>query len=773
MVNDFEHLATALMDRYRLDRVLGRGGMATVYLAEDLRHRRRVAIKVLHPELAASVGVERFLREIAIAAQLTHPHILPLFDSGEANGSLYYVMPYVEGESLRDRLNRERQLPLTDAVQVAREVADGLGYAHSLGLVHRDIKPENILLSGGHAVITDFGIARAISAAGSEKLTATGLAVGTPAYMSPEQAEGAATLDGRSDVYSLGCLLYEMLGGEPPFTGSTAQAILARKASQPAPPLRALRDTVPDDVERTVLASLARAPADRFPTAAAFAEALEHHGGPIVAGRPRHRAMRWAVAVAIPALGLAWWWSTREPAPAMENRVAVLPFENLSGDSAQNYFVDGLHEELITELAQVSALSVISRPAVLPYRGARTSLAAVARELDVAWLLTGSVLRSGDSVRLHARLVQPAPERVRWAQAFDAALRDIRDVQRAVALAIAERVRVPVSGPERARLTRSQPVDPVAYEAYLRGLHFANQFTPSGFERSIEEFGRALAIDSSMAPAFAGLGYSYGLLVTFGVLPPDEGFPKAEHFARQALTLDASLAEAHNVLAWALSFYRWNWDAADQAFRRAIELNPSFAHFFYAVHLAATGRRSDAIVEIARVHRLAPGFNMIGTDVGWMYYFDRQFARAISELEEARVLYPRFWDVYHHLGMAYLADRQMDEAIASLETSVRLEPNPITRAMLGHAYGRATRRSDARRIVRELEAEARQGFRQPFLIGMVHYGLGDTLRAIEWFEQSVAQRDWWVPIMNVEPALDQLRSHPRFQALLRRVAFPN
>ena len=298
MTDKFERLKAALADRYAIERELGSGGMATVYLAEDLKHHRNVAVKVLRPELAAALGAERFVREIKIAAQLHHPHILPLHDSGEAHGFLYYVMPYVEGESLRERLSREKQLPLDDALQIAREVADALGSAHSHDVVHRDIKPENILLEEGHAVVADFGIARAITAAGGERITETGIAVGTPAYMSPEQGAGSQDVDGRSDTYSLGCVLYEMLAGHPPFTGSTAQEVLARHSMDAVPPLHAARPAITDAVDRAITKALAKTPADRFATAAQFSEALTAvEAGP----RPRRNVVAYA-AIAILAI---------------------------------------------------------------------------------------------------------------------------------------------------------------------------------------------------------------------------------------------------------------------------------------------------------------------------------------------------------------------------------------------------------------------------------------------------------------------------------------
>ncbi len=419
-------LREALADRYAVERELGRGGMATVFLAEDLKHHRAVAIKVLHSDVAAALGAERFLREIEIAARLQHPHILPLYDSGSAAGFLYYVMPYVEGESLRDRLTREKQLALEDTLRVATEVAGALAYAHSRGVVHRDIKPENILLSGGSAVVADFGIARAISVAGQgEHLTQTGTIIGTPAYMSPEQASGSNEIDGRSDQYSLGCVVYEMLVGEPPFTGSNAQAIMARHSMDMVSPPSIVRSTIPDAVEGAILRALAKVPADRYATTALFAEALNTPSAATGAvrratlerGVKRRRGTVWRlVPVAAVVVVVAGYVAMRSARAGREaggsgldpRHVAVLYFDDLSRDHSLAYLADGITEALITNLSQVQPLSVISRNGVSPYRGEGVAVDSIARALSVGTVLTGSVEQRGDRFHVTVRLVEGA-----------------------------------------------------------------------------------------------------------------------------------------------------------------------------------------------------------------------------------------------------------------------------------------------------------------------------------------------------------------------------
>ncbi len=390
--------------------------MSIVYLASDLKHHRKVAIKVLKPEFTRALGAERFLREIQIAAGLQHPNILAVHDSGEADAVLYYVMPYVEGESLRQRLDREGQLSIEDTLRLSHQLAEALAYAHGHDIVHRDIKPENILITGDHVLIADFGIARAITVAAGERITETGLAVGTAWYMSPEQAAGDPRVDQRSDIYALGCVIYEMLAGQPPFTGRSAQAVLARHTLDPVPPLRTLRSTVPAPLERALLKALEKNPADRFRTATQFSNALEHAGP---ARRSENgsktrlllrRGLLPALLTVISLVGTAWWiWAT--PSVVIDS-LAVLPLRNISGDSAQVYFVDAMHGAIIAELGRVAALRTISQWSALRYRNTDKSIPEIARELGVDALVEADVVTNRQNVRIQVQLVQAVPRGV-------------------------------------------------------------------------------------------------------------------------------------------------------------------------------------------------------------------------------------------------------------------------------------------------------------------------------------------------------------------------
>jgi serine/threonine protein kinase/Flp pilus assembly protein TadD len=552
-------LATALAERYRLERELGQGGMATVYLAHDLRHKRDVAIKVLRPELASALGPERFLREIQTTANLRHPGILPLYDSGDAGGFLFYVMPFIEGESLRDRLVRERQLPVDAALQLAREAADALGYAHARGVIHRDIKPENILLENGHAVVADFGIAKAVSTLEGGTLTQTGLAVGTPAYMSPEQVLADSALDGRSDLYSLGCVLFEMLTGEPPFAAATPQRTIARRLTEPPPEPALGRPEIGAQLSGAVRRVLATDPADRPATAAEFANslALTAQSTPAQPVAPPVRSG----ATTTPGRGTA----TRAAG------LVVLPFVNRSPDSGDEYFSDGLTEEIISDLASIKALSVISRTSAMRFKGSDKDVRTIGRELGVRYALEGSVRKAGSSLRITAQLIDAEADAQLWSEKYSGTMDDVFEVQERVSREIVKALGVTLSTAEDQQLA-ARPIQNVrAFELFLQARHEIRGFTtlPRGKELARE----AMEIEGKTAPLLWLLAWADVSLVKVGLGDP----AILKQCAGQA---DALIAMAPDApygygLHGYISFERGNHAEAVRYFRAALERDPN------------------------------------------------------------------------------------------------------------------------------------------------------------------------------------------------------
>jgi TolB-like protein/Flp pilus assembly protein TadD len=559
--------------------------MATVFLARDVKHDRLVALKVLHPELAAALGPERFLREIKVAARLNHPHIVPLHDSGQAGNLLYYVMPYVEGESLRQRLNREKQLPVEDALQIARNVAAALDYAHRHGVVHRDIKPENVMLHEGEALVTDFGIAKAVSVAGGENLTQTGVAVGTPAYMSPEQAAGEAEPDGRSDVYSLGCMLYEMLAGTQPFTGPTAQSVIARRFTEPAPSLRAARPTVPEVLDQAVAKALERVAADRFATAAQFAQAIVVHSG----ATPPGTTHTTSAAHATPG-----------------KSIAVLPFVNMSADPENEYFTDGIAEEIINALTKVQALRVASRTSAFAFKGKSEDIGEIGRKLKVATVLEGSVRKAGNKLRVTAQLVNVADGYHLWSERYDRQLEDVFAIQDEIAGNIVRALRVVLSDEEKRAIEQAPTTDIEAYDYYLRGRQFFHQFRRAGIQFARRMFERAMEADPGYAPAYAGAADCCSFLYMYWDASK-ANLEGADAYSRKALELAPGLAEAHASRGFAVFLSR-QYDQGRREFETAIRLNPKLyeAHYLYARACFQEGKLEEAVQHYEDASRVQP-----------------------------------------------------------------------------------------------------------------------------------------------------------------------
>jgi eukaryotic-like serine/threonine-protein kinase len=767
--------------------------MATVYLARDLRHHRVVAIKVLRPELAHVLGPERFLREIEIAARLQHPLIVPVFDSGaEAPGSngmppcLWYAMPFIAGESLRDRLNRERQLPVDEAVRIAGEVAQALACAHAQGVVHRDIKPENILLSGYplregsatggcHAIIADFGLARAVDATVSTRLTETGLALGTPAYMSPEQAASDGGLDGRTDIYALGCVLYEMLAGQPPFTGSTAQSILARHAVDPVPSLRTVRPTVTPELEGVIRRALSKVPADRFATAEELVAAL---GSGQASRTARPRAWRPLIGAGVAAVTgltiLAIIRSSGSGASSAAGKgaiqsLAVLPFSNLTGDTAQVYLAQGLTDQLVTSLAQLRSLRVIN------LKGTREVTPQLVEKLHLDAFLAGSLQRAGKAVHITVQLNSATTNQALWANGYDGELSGILDLQAEVARSVASRIGVSMTPRERAQLTAERPaVSPAAYEANVRGSYFQAKVTRPDLHKSIGYFQQAINADPAYAAAWAGLANSYNVLGYYSMDSPSAVFPQARAATLRALELDSMLAEAHVARGATEFFYGWDFVAAEREFRRALELNPKWAvgGAWYGLYLTAMNRIDDAIAELKRAQELDPLTPISNAAVARPYYNGRRYPEAITQSRKTLELDSTFHRAHYWLGLSYEQLSRPADAIRELEYTVAQSPISLYQGALGHAYAVAGQRRKALRVLGELQARSDSSYVSAFDIATIYAGLGDRTKTLEYLEKAYRERVPYLVFLAVDPYFDPFRTDPRFRDLVHRIGLP-
>jgi serine/threonine-protein kinase len=756
-------LRTGLADRYRLERELGRGGMARVYLAHDLKHDRPVALKVLHSDLGAALGPERFLREIRTAARLQHPNILTVFDSGTAEAApgdaagrplLWFTMPFIEGESLRERLTRDGSLPVDDAVEIACEVAEALEYAHGRDVLHRDVKPENILLFRGRALVTDFGIARALSeddTAEVSRLTQTGLALGTPAYMSPEQANAAGGLDARSDVYSLGCVLFEMLAGEPPFTGPTALAVIAKRFTDPVPSPSHAGRPLPPELHRTVIRALAPSPADRFPSAGALAAALRAGG-------------RWGRRPTAPA----------EPRRSAPPSVAVLPFANLSPSPDDEYFADGMTDELINALAKVPGLHVVSRTSCFAFKARPEDARAIGRRLQVATVVEGSIRRAGPRLRVATQLINVEDGFLLWSESFDREAEDVFAIQDEIARAISGALRVRLLDRRTETLVRRPTDDLEAYQLYLKGRQSWNRRTEQDLRDAMRAFEQALARDPAFALAHAGMADTWALLGFYSAAPPDEVFPRAKDAARRALELEPSLAEAYPALAYSAMYYDWDWVEAEEAFRRAIELHPGYAnaHQWYGNFLSVMGRAEESIATFERALALDPLSALKYAALGWGCYFAHRYQRGEEEcrrgveLESGSVV-ARAWLSLNLLGLG-----RTDEAVTAAEETARLSGHGVSSlGLLGYACGAAGRRGDARAVLERLVTLSASRYISPYDVALIHLALGHDDAAMEWLQRGHAERDHQMVFLKVDPRLDALREREDFGRLLVRMRF--
>lgn len=767
---------TVFSGRYEVLEELGHGGMGEVFRVKDTKLDEEMALKVLKPEIAAHKEIiERFKNELKFARKIAHRNVCKMYDLNEGEEVLYITMEYVAGRDLKSLIDEKGSLTEKDAVDIAKQVGEGLAEAHALGVIHRDLKPQNIMIEeGGRAKILDFGIARSIEAPG---VTQTGMLIGTPDYISPEQAEGG-TADQRSDIYSLGVILYEMVTGSVPFKGDTALSVAIKHKTQLPPDPRKLNPKLSEDLARLILRCMEKDPGRRYQTAKELLSELDkfERGVPIARAPslkrglaiPWKRALIYGGSVLLLVLLIAGTLTLLKP---RIRSIAVLPFRNLTGDANQDYFVDGIADGLITNLGRIEALRVISYTSTFPYKGQKKALPEIARELNVDALVEGSVQQAGDSVGLQVRLVKARPEeRSLWQGAYNRTISDTLVMYGDIARAISQKINVRLSSQAETHFLSAGRVNPETYKAYLRGCYLVNfGTTEEDTNKGISYFQKAIENDPADPWAYAGLGYAYVSLGHSDASPPD-AWLNARAAAERALKLDENMAEGYAILADVKTYYERDWRGAEENFKRAMELNPSLPwnHYHYAWYLVLQGRLDEAIVEHRKAQELDPLTPWHTCWLGVLYMYKGQYDKGIEEARKCLVQNEKFAWSWVIIGWAYQWRGMYKEAIEAHEKAAAIEPG--LNYTLAQTYALAGRKDEARKIAAELESQPASSF-GAWALATIYSALGDRDNAFKWLAYKPDHA--WVPWFRIDPQFFPLRGDPRFKELLKKYNLPD